>query len=145
MASPLPIATEQAIIARAVQLDNYNATAREFNVAPSTVMRIIKRFRAQRPAEMRRIERKESRAETHARLTELAIKAMESGLGCDDDPYKRGALGVQVAKGTGLLSDTPAVQVNALFAAIPADWRGDYKAAGEVSANEIGGDDAGTK
>lgn len=60
-----------------------------------------------------------------------SIDAMRSGLDCDEDPYKRGTLGVQVAKGLGVLQND-GVQINQLIAACPPEWQNRYIGNDEV-------------
>lgn len=58
-----------------------------------------------------------------------AVQAIENGLDCDRDPYRQGALGVQVMKGIGeFKSDQPDVgaRVNILIGSVPGDWKQRY-------------------
>ena len=57
-------------------------------------------------------------------------KAVEAGLDCDEDAYKRGSLGVATLKGLGdFAADNPSTSINVFYQAIqqlPPDWRNQY-------------------
>lgn len=57
-------------------------------------------------------------------LKEQAITAVEAGLKCTVDQYRRGALGVNVLKGLGIF-ESEGVNVNVLN--VPADWADRYE------------------
>lgn len=60
-------------------------------------------------------------------LKQKSIDAMMEGLDYNVDPYKRGDLGVKVAKGVGFLEpDHSSASVNFLFNNVPPEMRGRY-------------------
>ena len=55
-----------------------------------------------------------------------AVAALNAGLDCVDDPYKRGTLGLGAAKGLGLMAADSVVNVAALINAVPEGHRERY-------------------
>jgi hypothetical protein len=60
-------------------------------------------------------------------MRDKAIVAINAGLDHDEDPYKRGTLGIQAAKGLGVLQpDGAQIQINTLMASVPPGWKDRY-------------------
>jgi hypothetical protein len=61
------------------------------------------------------------------RLRRKGFVAIEAGLDDSTDNYRRGSIGVQVLKGLGEFNDPDInVHVNAMFAAVPPEWKRDF-------------------
>lgn len=90
----LPESTRHAIVARFTVNGSILQTANEFGVHRNTVQRLVNSVRNVPNSPLNAVEWK---AETKAR----AISAVNAGLDCKDDPYKRGELGNKVLVGLG--------------------------------------------
>jgi hypothetical protein len=66
-------------------------------------------------------------------LKPKAVEAVQAGLDCPEDAYKRGSLGIQFLKGTGDLQPDNAIGINVLFNNMPSDLKAEYRV--------LGGDD----
>ena len=98
--------------------------ADKYNVHPNTVSRIVRKFAKENP----QTELAQGLLSgCRDRLEVKAVRAVENGLDCGDNPYKAGNLGVSVLKGLGVFNDDSVhVHVNQLFDSIPPEWRERY-------------------
>ena len=93
--------------------------AAKYNVSTRTVSRILNTLRqAPAPAEVVK--------DWRSTINQDALVAVRAGVNCEDDPYKRGNLGIQWLKGTGLLMPDNVTQINNLYASMPADWSDEF-------------------
>jgi DNA-binding CsgD family transcriptional regulator len=63
--------------------------------------------------------------------------AVNAGLDCEDDPYKRGGLGVQTLKGLGTFENEGNVNIAALIGQIPESQKSRYITTGPADPNLI--------
>ena len=76
------------------------------------------------------------------RLEVKAVRAVEDGLDCEDNPYKRGNLGATVLKGLGVFNDESVhLHINQLINSVPEEWRDRYLVSSEdlIEADEVKG------
>jgi hypothetical protein len=88
---------KQSIVADRVSGMKIKDIAKKHGLHRITVGKVIKQFKRDAPASMLA----NPVGDYKERLKGKAIGAVENGLECPVDPYKRGGLGVQVLKGIG--------------------------------------------
>src|SRR5215831_15925975 len=116
--------TQQSIFAdRSADL-TVRQVAEKYGVHPNTVVSICKKFAKEDP----RTELAQGLLSgCRDRLEVKAVKAVESGLDCTENPYRRGSLGVSVLKGLGVFNDDSVhVHMNQLINACPPEWREEF-------------------
>src|SRR5262249_33920226 len=118
------IKTQQAIFADRSAGLTVRQIAEKYGVHANTVSSICKKFAKEDP----RTELAQGLLSgCRDRLEVKAVKAVESGLDCSDNPYKAGNLGVSVLKGLGVFNDESFnVHINQLFNSVPPEWRERY-------------------
>jgi hypothetical protein len=118
---------KQAIIAAYVGGEGPTSIAQRLGVSRQWVSTIVNGFKRQRAG----IEDFDI-VNYRSRLKRKAVVAVEAGLDCDEDEYKRGNLGATVLKGLGEFSPDQVNQIDVLIANMPADMRA------ELDRGEIG-------
>ena len=127
--SAIPAAVKTAIIADKAQGVPTKELAIRYDCSEDTIRSVWREF-VQSAAKIRSVAN-ETRAETFDRLKGKAVVAIEAGLECDRDPYRRGALGVQVMKGIGeFKEDVSGARVAVLINNLPPGWKDRYITAG---------------
>lgn len=127
--------TRTLIIAEHMNGLSFRQIAERLNVSVSTVATVWKEFESTTRAST------ESVQQFRERITNKAYDAVNDGLDCTDDPYKRASLGVQVLKGVGEFeNDTSKVQINNFVQAIPSEWRERYLGIGGKDEIELRAD-----
>src|SRR5262249_27829914 len=98
--------------------------ADKYNVHPNTVSRILRKFAKENP----RTELAQGLLSgCRDRLESKAVRAVEDGLDCAENPYRRGNLGVSVLKGLDVFNDESIhVHMNQLINACPPEWREEF-------------------
>jgi hypothetical protein len=104
---------ENQIVAARLKGVKEKDIAKTFGLSPWTVNNKLKKLRELEGGTF--LDYKE-------RLKKKGIEAVESGLDCPDDPYKRGTLGVSVLKGIGEFSDTTTQLVGVLVQTMPKEY-----------------------
>jgi len=96
--------------------------ADKYNVHPNTVSRIVRKFAKENP----QTELAQGLlAGCRDRLEVKAVRAVEDGLDCTENPYRRGNLGVSVLKGLGVFNDDSVhVQYESAHQCLPAGMAG---------------------
>src|SRR5262249_35240318 len=128
------IKTQQAIFADRSAGLTVRQLAEKYGVHANTVSSICKKFAKEDP----RTELAQGLLSgCRDRLEVKAVKAVESGLDCGDNPYKAGNLGVSVLKGLGVFNDESVnVHINQLFNSVPPEWRERYLVTNSPEENE---------
>jgi transposase-like protein len=103
---------------------NISKLAAKHDVTRRTIYNYIRKIQKNKKAPLEPL----SDADFKATLKPKAVKAVEAGLDCTEDSYKRGALGIQFLKGTGDLQPDGMVGINVLMKNIPSDLRAEFKA-----------------
>ena len=109
----------QAIIASVASGRSQISVAKDFGVHRNTVHALcvtVKPF----------VKRPDPSVSTawRDRMRSKAVVAVEAGLDCPDDAYKRGGLGVQALKGLGDFAPEQAINVSAAWVQVPAGLQG---------------------
>lgn len=99
----VPERTKQALIAFYAVSGSIIQTAQRFNIHRNTVRRIL--------LSVRNDARTGLSPDWRASTTTKAVRAVDAGLDCESDPYKRGQLGNQVLIGLGLFKAGPDINV----------------------------------
>lgn len=122
----IPAAVRQAIIIEKANQAPTQLIAVRYDVAPETVNRIWRDF-CNSAAKVRKVA-DETPEETRTWLKGKALVAIESGLDCERDPYRRAAVGVNVMKGIGEFKSDhgDGAQINVLVNAVPEEWKQRY-------------------
>ena len=116
--------TRQSIFADRSAGLTVRQVAEKYGVHFNTVVSICKKFAEEDP----RTELAQGLLSgCRDRLEVKAVRALEDGLDCTDNPYKRGNLGVSTLRGLGVFNDESLhVHVNQLINACPPEWRERY-------------------
>lgn len=119
-------AVKRAIIVEKSNGDPVQIIAVRYDVTPATVNKIWREF-VSSTVDVRRLG-DENLEIFKTKIRRKAVNAIENGLDCDRDPYRQGALGVQVMKGIGEFKqeDAGGVRVNVLIGSVPVDWKQRY-------------------
>lgn len=92
----------------------------KYGLARATVARILQKFKQEAPE----AEMSKGISAYRNSLRDKSFVAIESGLDCSTDPYKRAHVGIAVAKGLGeLQGDQPTNPLAVIFAHIPPSER----------------------
>jgi hypothetical protein len=138
--STIPNAVRNAIIADKAEGVSTKELAIRYDCSESTIRSIWRSF-VQTSARVRSIAH-ETQQDTRNRLKGKAVIAIESGLDCERDPYRRGALGVQVMKGIGeFKEDNSGARVAVLVGNLPVGWKERYITTGDTPLLGDGSDD----
>jgi|SRR5689334_15080250 len=121
--APMPAIEKQGIIADHIAGLANADIAVKFNRHPATVSRVINELRKCNPAPQVTVRSVQA---IKAAMLEPASRAIHAGLGCEDDPYKRGNLGVQVLKGIGVFAPDHQAPILAIMQDTPKEWRNRY-------------------
>lgn len=120
-------AVKRAIIAEHAQGVPRKVLALKYDVSEATVNRIWKEF-IQEASDLKLLTEEEPQ-KFHSRIRAKAVRAIEAGLDHDQDPYRQGALGVQVMKGIGEFKgdhDSGQIKVNVMINTVPPEWKARY-------------------
>lgn len=90
---PLPEPTRRAIVGAYSVNGSIAMTAREFGVHRNTVATLVK--------SVRHIQNSPVNKEWKSAQRERAVRAVNAALDCEDDPYRRGDIGVKALTGLG--------------------------------------------
>src|SRR5215831_7754486 len=131
--------TQQSIFADRSAGLTVRQVAEKYGVHPNTVVSICKKFAKEDP----RTELAQGLLSgCRESLAVKAVAALESGLDCTDNPYKRGNLGATTLKGLGVFNDDGVhVHMNQLINSVPAEWRDQYIVSSEDLTEEDETDD----
>lgn len=118
----LPEAVKRAIVQDALEGMERDEVALCYGVGRSTVDRLVREFKH---------ETAEVRAGSHDNWVQSvrskARTAIEAGLDCPRDPYRRAQVGIKLLEGVrDLRGDETNVQVNNLILSTPDGWRDRY-------------------
>src|SRR5262245_25487225 len=131
--------TQQAIFADRSAGLTVRQLAEKYGVHANTVSSICKKFAKEDP----RTELAQGLLSgCRDRLESKAVRALEDGLDCTDNPYKRGNLGATTLKGLGVFNDDGVhVHMNQLINSVPEEWRDRYLVSSEdlIEADEAKG------
>lgn len=98
--------------------------AERFGITERTVYRYVNLVKEQAKFEdVAKTKPRELGGDPKQVITRKAFIAVEAGLDCEDDPYKRGNLGATVLKGVGEFQGDTTVNVNQVFANIPPEFK----------------------
>ena len=111
----VPERTKQAVIAAYAVNGSIIETATKFGIHRHTVRRILLAVRSD--------TRTGLSSEWRATTRKHAINAVDAGLTCPDDPYKRGALGNQVLIGLGEFKSGPDIKIGVQINECPPELR----------------------
>jgi len=132
--------TRQAIFADRSAGLTVRQVAEKYGVHPNIVVSVCKKFAKEDP----RTELAQGLLSgCRDRLEVKAVLAVENGLDCTENPYRRGNLGVSVLKGLGVFNDDGVhVHMNQLINSVPAEWRDRYIVSSEdlIEADEKKGE-----
>ena len=113
----------QAIIASVVSGQTQGDVAKQFGIHRNTVCALCKSVR-RLVKRGKPVALKAFVALDRDRMRSKAAVAVEAGLDHEDDPYKRGGLGVQVLKGLGDFAPEQSVNVSAAWVQVPTGLQG---------------------
>jgi hypothetical protein len=111
--------TRKAIIADRIAGFTNSQVAAKYGVHPMTVSKFFRRFQKEAP----QAEAAISATDWKQRLKVKSINAIEAGLDCQSDPYKRAGVGLQVMKGIGEFAPDTVPEVAVLLTTIPGELR----------------------
>lgn len=127
---------EKAIIADKVAGSTNAAIALRYQVSEHTVSRVYRQFIS--AANRARKLSDEPPEIFHKKIRAKAVTAIESGLVCNKDPYRRAGVGIKVMQGIGEFKGDNASVINnnfALVQATPAQFRQRYLGLPEQEEN----------
>ena len=129
-ATALLPAVRRAIIFEKSQGTPTKLIAIKYDITAATVRRIVHDFFKQAADVSRLID--EGAEKFKGRIRGKAAMAIESGLDCERDPYRQGALGVAVMRGIGEFKPDTAIEAkfNVLVNAVPQEWKQRYIGSG---------------
>lgn len=123
----IPPAIRKAVIVEKARGTPTKLIALQLDISEESVRNIWSKF-TKEAVEVSMIT-DEAPAHLKNRLKAKAVIAIENGLDWDQDPYRQGALGVQVMKGIGEFKsdhDTGQAKVNVLINMVPPEWKQRY-------------------
>lgn len=129
-------AQRTAIVAEVASGKTNAQVAKDFNVHVNTVSILVNRIR-------KAVPQMNGPAQWRERVVLKSQDAIDAGVDCNDDPYKRGTLAVAVMRGLGEFAGDHQVNVfvNAV-GSLPADLRSEYLSSDDaIEATAIGSDD----
>ena len=120
--------TIKAIVADRIVGLTPTEIGKKYGIHPNTVIRKCKEFIAAEPhSELAKIREADSLDNYRERLKTKAITAIEAGLDCTDDQYKRATVGCRTMEGIGEFKTPGQMQVNmALVNRTPAEWKAEF-------------------
>lgn len=125
--TPLSVEAEKAIIQERIQGSTPASIALRYDVTESQVARIYRQFVKDVAKARSTGAAAESQLEFNNRIIRKARKAVEAGVDCNRDPYRRGTLGIKVLEGTGEFKSGAVINNNfSIVAATPAQFRDRY-------------------
>lgn len=137
----IPPATRRAMIVEKANGDSDQIIALRYDVDEASVRKVWRDW-VNATIDVRRLG-DENPEIFKAKIRKKAVNAIENGLDCDRDPYRQGALGVQVMKGIGEFKGDEGnshVKVNVLIGAVPAEWKDRYVRIDNSEQQQLKGD-----
>ena len=122
----LTAAARRAILVELMDGESVKVVAIRYDVTEQTVNRIKRDFIQANGNAFTLSNLKPDEFKTEIRRK--AVRAIENGLECDRDPYRQGALGVQVMKGIGEFKEHQETnaKVAVLVGTVPLEWKQRY-------------------
>jgi len=124
---PIPPEIRKAIVIDRAKGVPSRITAAKYGVAVSSVRSIWKEFSTEVLENQSRISAEDDPTRFRSKIRKKAVDAIESGLDCDKDPYRRASVGIKVMEGIGeFRGEGMNVSFNTFVAGVPAEWRDKY-------------------
>ena len=117
---PLSEAEKVAIFRDRMRGASFPQISKTYNISMITARSVIETFLEKADEQPQKVDFKEE-------MQTKAVVAVNDGLDCPVDPYKRANVGVQVLRGLQVFApDGTSVQINNLVASVPEKWRDRY-------------------